>query len=699
MASVPPFLVEFFLLGRTSPGELKRFTQDAGIVPDAWFSFADDISVPQRILLSPVDGLSAIDAAAVVHEALRLYRTVKDEASAGDGVSRDALRQGIPSSRAWTGVSPLENFVAVTLYFDELIRVILPLTAWWCGKSLGMVQDPERGGLFQDTLRAAIVVRLGHSDVSTVQLRARLTDADDATREFPNWKVLEATPIAALIGAFIAVARNPSITQELAPSAADRKAVIANWVAQHAAEIADAAAEELARPTEAAVSQAMALLRTRQDPPPKALLQRVFLDRASHLADADAISTVKADAADRVFRISCRSLTWAIIDSGISALHPAFDEFEPGAEGKRTGRSRVRATFDLTMIHRIRNFDLTTQDEALREAVIHDIILDLKKLPGERDADFEAMASENLAQISAQLRRRLLPDWALIEPLVRVREDDGTSLTSDHGTHVAGILAGDWRTNAVAAGAAPAGVAVREEPILTGICPDISIYDLRVIHPQGVRNTEFAVIAALEFVRYLNSRASGPPVIHGVNISLSIPHEVRNYGCGATPICVACDDLVQSGVVVVAAAGNRGWNEQEIGFGNFVFCSITDPGNAQHVITVGATHRLKPHSYGVSYFSSRGPTGDGRVKPDLVAPGEKIRGPIRGDADDELDGTSMAAPFVSGAAAMLMARNRELIRNPLRIKTILCESATDLGRERYFQGHGLVDVLRALQSI
>ena len=61
-------------------------------------------------------------------------------------------------------------------------------------------------------------------------------------------------------------------------------------------------------------------------------------------------------------------------------------------------------------------------------------------------------------------------------------------------------------------------------------------------------------------------------------------------------------------------------------------------------------------------------------------------------------GTSQAAPHVSAAAAMLMARYPELNRSPRRIKRILCESATDLGRERAFQGHGLLDILRALQS-
>ena len=75
--------------------------------------------------------------------------------------------------------------------------------------------------------------------------------------------------------------------------------------------------------------------------------------------------------------------------------------------------------------------------------------------------------------------------------------------------------------------------------------------------------------------------------------------------------------------------------------------SITDPGNADSVITVGSTHRRDAHTYGVSYFSSRGPTGDGRLKPDLVAPGEKIRSTVPGDADDRMDGTSMAAPHVS----------------------------------------------------
>ncbi len=156
------------------------------------------------------------------------------------------------------------------------------------------------------------------------------------------------------------------------------------------------------------------------------------------------------------------------------------------------------------------------------------------------------------------------------------------------------------------------------------------------------------------------------------------------------------------GIIVVAAAGNNGYLQFVTTTGpqeGYHSISITDPGNTESVITVGATHRDSAHLYGVSYFSSRGPTGDGRVKPDLVAPGEKIVSTIPEGATKRMDGTSMAAPHVSGAAALLLARYGELVGRPVRIKEILCKTATDLGRERYFQGAGMVDALRALQSV
>jgi len=238
-----------------------------------------------------------------------------------------------------------------------------------------------------------------------------------------------------------------------------------------------------------------------------------------------------------------------------------------------------------------------------------------------------------------------------------------------------------------------------ESVVVRGMCPDIRIMDFRIIS-DTIEDTEFAVIGALQLVRYLNSH-NQYIVVHGVNLSLSIPHVVESFGCGRTPVCDECDRLVGAGVTVVAAAGNNGYQKflTERGtYPGYATLSITDPGNAEAVITVGATHRRDPHTYGVSYFSSRGPTGDGRMKPDLVAPGERIESILPNDEIGSLDGTSQAAPHASAAAAMLMARYPELNRQPRRIKQILCDSATDLGRERAFQGHGLLDILRALQS-
>ena len=149
--------------------------------------------------------------------------------------------------------------------------------------------------------------------------------------------------------------------------------------------------------------------------------------------------------------------------------------------------------------------------------------------------------------------------------------------------------------------------------------------------PIPLKDTEFSIIAALQYIRHMNERHDYI-TIHGANLSLSIPHDVRNYACGRTPVCLECERLVESGVVVVAAAGNFGYQSFETKEGpyeGYAAFSITDPGNADGVITVGATHRYSPHTYGVSFFSSRGPTGDGRLKPDLVAPGERIRAPYR----------------------------------------------------------------------
>ena len=694
---IPAALIEYFLLGKAR-GAPRRFTQDGGIVTDVWLAFAKDREKPRRVIVQPSERTYAAFLGHTLHRSIAEYRRTLTP----------------PETRDPPSISPLENFVTLNLYFDELLRVVLPFTTWYNRKHLASLRQKaaSSGSQLDTRLEKAILSKLGRKE--RLEAQAEIDKSDPFQR-----RVLEVASVAALIGVFKLADNHPEyITQLVGRRETDpalnesdgpldesnrplEEKVIGRWIDRYAEEIAVAAREELSMPSALPFQQTKASpLQARpvedsQEPPE--LITRVFLDREATLADTLANCTVKADAAYRVFDVSCRDITWGIIDSGIATTHPAF--LDHGFRDRRgqpvvPPPTRIRMTLDFTLIERIRNFDLidAPDNSPERLTAIEAVVTELENLPGRKPkADFRKLATGFLADIARELDQRLLPSWTLIEPLIRLVDDDkddGSALISDHGTHVAGILGADWRDPAHP-----------DDPTLRGVCPDIGLYDLRVLRPDRSA-TEAAVVAALEFVQFKNARAGGTgPIIHGVNISMSIPHDVRNYACGATPVCVACDRLVNSGVVVVAAAGNQGWNEVSGQFGNFVFCSITDPGNAREVITVGSTHRLKPHLYGVSYFSSRGPTGDGRVKPDLVAPGEQVRGPVRGELDDELDGTSMAAPFVSGAAAMLIARNRELIGDPHRVKQILCDSATDLGREKYFQGCGLLDILRAMQSI
>jgi serine protease AprX len=239
-----------------------------------------------------------------------------------------------------------------------------------------------------------------------------------------------------------------------------------------------------------------------------------------------------------------------------------------------------------------------------------------------------------------------------------------------------------------------------------------------VLGAEGTsRSTD--VLRALQYVREEVNGHGKLLRIHGVNLSVGYEFDARWFACGQSPICVEVDRLVQSGVVVVVAAGNTGYGEQSASarFTNTgLTLTINDPGNSELAITVGATHRDSPHTFGVSYFSSKGPTGDGRLKPDLVAPGERITScaagrqaaTMRASFGDEVagrplyiddSGTSMAAPHVSGAIAAFLSIRREFIGRPAEVKRIFLENATSLGRERYFEGHGMVDLMRAIQSV
>jgi subtilisin family serine protease len=355
--------------------------------------------------------------------------------------------------------------------------------------------------------------------------------------------------------------------------------------------------------------------------------------------------TVKADAARQTFDIDCSHLTWAVIDAGIDARHPAFRLVRPDG----VFETRVRKTLDFTKI------DLSHFRALLR------------------GSDFV----------------KKLEDTIAVVPPTSVDSPGYVAPTNSHGTHVAGILAGDWSAD-------------KARPDVRGICPDLKVWDLRVVGESGV-GMESRLLMALQYIREVNAQGGDRLQVAGVNLSLSVPYNPRAYACGWTPVCQEARRLVRSGVVVVAAAGNSGFDQADGGVSatgtGFRMVGITDPGNATEVITVGATHRFQPDRYGASFFSSKGPTADGRLKPDLLAPGEGISSAVGRDGFGAMDGTSQAAPHVSGAAALLLGRNSELEGSPERVKEILLSNATDLGRDRNFQGSGLLDVFRSLQAL
>lgn len=258
-----------------------------------------------------------------------------------------------------------------------------------------------------------------------------------------------------------------------------------------------------------------------------------------------------------------------------------------------------------------------------------------------------------------------------------------------HGTHVAGIMAGGIR-----------------ELGISGIAPAVRLHSYKVLDDDG-RGTDAKIIKALDHI-YETNRNSASLIVHGVNLSLGGSFDPEAFGCGDTPICKQLRRLWRQGVVVVLAAGNDGYLELQQGeevIGMNTDLSIGDPANLDEAIAVGSIHKSKPHLYGISYFSSRGPTADGRCKPDLVAPGERIvscragakpRNMTRNGMYVAMSGTSMAAPHVSGVVACFLSARREFVGYPDRVKEILLGACTDLKRDRMHQGAGMPNLVKML---
>ncbi|HDJ96816.1 MAG TPA: hypothetical protein ENG45_01955 [Candidatus Aenigmarchaeota archaeon] len=225
---------------------------------------------------------------------------------------------------------------------------------------------------------------------------------------------------------------------------------------------------------------------------------------------------------------------------------------------------------------------------------------------------------------------------------------EGTDDLHGHGTHVAGIVASKDLT-------------------YRGVAFDANLLNVKVLNKDGIGYAS-DVIKGIEWA-----------VENGAEIlSMSFGAEVEPCD-GTDAISRAVDNAVKKGVIAVVAAGNGGPSSG----------TITSPGCAKEAITVGAIDDNDK----VPSWSSRGPTDDGRVKPDLVAPGVGIISTWKDNSFKSLSGTSMSTPHVSGVVALLLEAKPEL--KPDEVKEILKSTAVDLGYDENTQGAGKVDTYEA----
>jgi serine protease AprX len=263
-----------------------------------------------------------------------------------------------------------------------------------------------------------------------------------------------------------------------------------------------------------------------------------------------------------------------------------------------------------------------------------------------------------------------------------------------HGTHVAGVIAGDGYDS----GGARAGVA-----------PGASLVVLKVLDASG-RGRVSDVISAIDYT-IANREALGIRVLN-----LSVAAAVRE-SYRTDPLTLAARRAVEAGLVVVTSAGNLGADAD----GDPQSGGVTAPGNAPWVITVGASSHQGTPDRGddlVAGFSSRGPTAlDYQAKPDLVAPGvglESLSDPgstlyaahpdwrLPGSVPTwylpylSLSGTSMAAPVVAGTVALMLQANPAL--TPNAVKAILEYTAeTRAGDDLLTQGAGFLNARGAVE--
>ncbi len=240
-----------------------------------------------------------------------------------------------------------------------------------------------------------------------------------------------------------------------------------------------------------------------------------------------------------------------------------------------------------------------------------------------------------------------------------------------HGTHVAGIVGGD-------------GTDSKGKHV--GIAPECGIVAIKAFNREGKAKSS-DVIKAIQWA--VENREK-----HGIKVLNLSAAGVAQISHQWDPMARAVAAAWKEGIMVVVAAGNDGPDAETIG----------TPAHSPIALTVGASDdrgTVKRSDDRVAELSSRGPTPvDHLTKPDVVAPGVDITAAYNGKSGySTKSGTSMAAPMVSGLAALLLCAHPEA--SPDKLKTALVTSAEKLprGGDANEQGAGLVDAVGALSNV
>lgn len=236
-----------------------------------------------------------------------------------------------------------------------------------------------------------------------------------------------------------------------------------------------------------------------------------------------------------------------------------------------------------------------------------------------------------------------------------------------HGTHCAGILGSS-------------GYCSRGKYM--GIAPEVNILSIKVLDENGNGKTS-DILSAVQWI--IDTKEVYKTKI--INFSLGA---IAQYRERKDPLVKAANRSIESGMTVIAAVGNSGPMRN----------TILSPATSRYVISVGALDNNKTSQKEddfIANFSSRGPTLDRIKKPDLIAPGVDIMSLSYNKLNNytALSGTSMAAPIVSGAAALLLNSNPNYTH--FDIKKILTGACSKINASSYDQGAGILDLSKLFQ--